>query len=148
MSSWERLRAVRMGARARSRTGRLSIAVCAAPSRLATLTRALLRMGSFRPPPEAAPKLPLPHVLAVMPLEEGPDLEVLGVPLDARFHPMWPLALSRASIAVRLDPSPALDDACAVVGTALVDASTLVPTFSEEDEEQVAALLHAAAERA
>jgi len=148
VSSWERLRAVRTGSRAKSPTGRLSIAVCATPPRLATLTRALLRMGSFRPPPEAAPKLPLPHVLAVMPLDEGPDLEVIGVPLDGRFSPMWPLALSRASIAVRLDPSAALDDACAVVGAPLVDAATIAPSFTEDDEDEVAALLHAAAERA
>jgi hypothetical protein len=145
--SWERLRAVRTGSRSKSATGRLSIAVCAAPSRLATLTRALLRMGSFRPPPEAAPKLPLPHVLAVMPLDEGPDLEVIGIPLDVRFSPMWPLALSRATIAVRLDNSAELSEACAVVGVLLVDAAELAPTFTEEDEEQVAALLHAAAER-
>ena len=148
MSSWERLRAVRLGARSKSKGGRLSIAVCAAPSRLATMTRALLRMGSFRPPPEAAPKLPLPHVLAVMPLADGPDLEVIGVPLEGRFSPMWPLALSRATIAVRIDQDAALDDACAIVGVALVDAPTLAPSFTEDDEEQVATLLVAAAERA
>jgi hypothetical protein len=124
------------------------IAVCASPARVATLTRAMLRMGSFRPPPEAAPRLAVPHALAFMPLDDGLDLEVLGVPLDDVYAPMWPLALCRANAVVRLDASAALVDACARLGVEVLDASTLAPGFSEENEEDVATLLRASAEHA
>ena len=138
MLSSERLRA--------SRTSHVSIAACAAPSRLATLTRAMLRMGSFRPPPEAAPLLPVPHALAAMPLDGG-DLEVIGVPLVASCAAMWPLALSRATIVIALEHHEALDEACALVGTTLVTADQLVPSVAEDDEEAVAALFEAAIQR-
>jgi hypothetical protein len=105
-------------------------------------------MGSFRPPPEAAPRAAMPHALAVMPLDHGLELEVIGVPLDEAWAPMWPLALCRANVVVRLDKSAALDEACALIGATSVDAAELAPGFSEEEEEHVATMLHAAAERA
>jgi len=127
---------------------RVCIAVCATPERIATLTRAMLRMGSFRPPPEVAPRAAVPHALAIMPLDDGLDLEVLGVPLDETYAPMWPLALCRANAVVRLDASATLEEACACIGTDALDAKTLAPTFTEEDEDEVATLIRAAAERA
>ena len=130
------------------RAERVCIAVCATPARIATLTRAMLRMGSFRPPPETAPRAAIPHALAIMPLDEHLDLEVLGVPLDETFAPMWPLALCRANAVVRLDPSAALEEACALVGAPLLDGAALAPSFTEEDEDEVATLLRAAAEKA
>jgi hypothetical protein len=146
--SSERLRAVRTNVRSKSPGAtRVSVAVCAAPARLATLTRAMLRMGSFRPPPEDTPRANVPHALAVMPLDEGVDLEVVGVPLDERCSPMWPLALARAHAVVSLDASAELDEACAIVGVKPLDAKQLAPGFSEEDEEQVAALLQGALSR-
>ena len=138
-SSWDRLRA--------SRTSHVSIAACGPPPRLATLTRAMLRMGSFRPPPEAAPLLPVPHALAVMPLDGG-DLEIIGVPLVTACAAMWPLALCRATVVVALEHHEALDEACALVGASVVMADQLVPFFTEEDEEAVASLFEAAIERA
>ena len=148
-SSSDRLRGVRDVVRSLTPDAeRVCIAVCASPARLATLTRAMLRMGSFRPPPEAAPLAPVPHALAIMPLDDGLDLEVLGVPLDAAHAAMWPLALCRASTVVRLDASTELDEACAVIGMVAIEAEQLASGFSEEDEEHVATLLRAAAERA
>jgi hypothetical protein len=81
-----------------------------------------------------------------MPLDEGLELEVIGVPLDEAWAPMWPLALTRVNVAVRLDPNTALDQASALLGLVPIDAVTLAPGFSEDDEEQVATLLRAAAE--
>ncbi len=149
MSSSDRLRGVLNVVRSIAPdANRVTIAVCASPQRIALLTRAMLRMGSFRPPPEAAPRAPVPHALAIMPLDDELDLEVLGVPLDEAFAPMWPLALCRANSIVRLDPSSALDEACASIGMPTHDGSELAPGFSEEDEDGVATLLRAAAERA
>jgi hypothetical protein len=149
LSSSDKLKSVRNIVRSRyPDASRVTIAVCASPERLALLTRAMLRMGSFRPPPEAAPRASIPHALAIMPLDDELDLEVLGVPLDETFAPMWPLALCRANSIVRLDASDALDDACAVIGMAALDAAELAPGFAEDDEDGVATLLRAAAERA
>ncbi len=148
MSSSDRLRSVRAIVRSIAPDAdRVCIAVCASPARLATLSRAMLRMGSFRPPPEAAPRAPIPHALAVMPLDDELDLEVIGVPLDESFAPTWSLALCRAHTVVKLDSSPLLDEACAVIGAAAIDAAELAPGFTEEDEELVATLLRAATER-
>ena len=149
MSSSDKLKSVRNVVRSLAPdAARVTIAVCATPERIALLTRAMLRMGSFRPPPEAAPRASIPHALAVMPLDDELDLEVLGVPLDETFAPMWPLALCRANSIVRLDPSSALDEACAVIGMAAHDGGELAPGFTEDDEDGVATLLRAAAERA
>ncbi len=149
MSSSDRLRGVLNVVRSIAPdANRVTIAVCASPQRIALLTRAMLRMGSFRPPPEAAPRAPIPHALAIMPLDDDLDLEVLGVPLDETFAPMWPLALCRANSIVRLDASPVLDEACATIGMVVHDGAELAPDFSEEDEDGVATLLKEAAERA
>jgi len=147
--SSDRIRSVRDVVRSIApEAARVSIAVCAPPARIASMTRALLRMGSFRPPPEAAPRAPVPHALAIMPLDDGLDLEVLGVPLDETFAPMWPIALCRANSVVRLEASAALDEACAVIGAKALDVGELAPGFSEDDEDQVATLLRAAVEHA
>jgi hypothetical protein len=147
--SWERLRAVGSNLRSKAPDTRmLCVVLCAAPSRLATVTRVMLRMGSVRPPSEPAPRLPIPHILAVIALEQGFDLEVMGLPLDPRSRPMWPVALVRANVAVALDAAPDLEAVCELAGTLLLDAKNIAPTFSEDDEEEIAALLHAAAQRA
>lgn len=149
MSSSDRLRSVRAVVRSIAPDVELvCIAVCASPARLATLSRAMLRMGSFRPPPESAPRAPIPHALALMPLDDGLDLEVIGVPLDESFAPTWSLALCRAHAVVKLDASAALDEACAVIGAAAIEAEQLAQGFTEEDEDLVATMLHSAAERA
>lgn len=147
--SSDRIRSVRDVVRSIApEAARVCIAVCASPDRIATLTRSMLRMGSFRPPPESAPRAAVPHALAIMPLDDGLDLEVLGVPLDEAYAPMWPLALCRANAVVRLDPSAVLEEACETIGAQALDAAALAPSFSEEDEDEVATLIRAAAERA
>jgi len=150
VSSSDKLKGVREVVRSLAPgASRLTIALCATPERIALLTRAMLRMGSFRPPPEAAPRgASIPHALAIMPLDDELDLEVLGVPLDETFAPMWPLALCRANSIVRLDPSGTLDEACAIIGMAPLEGGELAPGFTEDDEDAVATLLRAAAERA
>ncbi len=149
MSSSDRLRSVRAVVRSIAPDAdRVCIAVCASPARLATFGRAMLRMGSFRPPPEAAPRAPIPHALAVMPLDDGLELEVIGVPLDEAFAPTWPLALCRAHAIVKLEASSPLDEACAIIGTAAVEAEQLAQGFAEDDEDHVATMLRSAAESA
>jgi len=124
-------------------SGRACIAVCASPARLATLERATLRIGAFRPPPEASPKVPVPHAVAIMTLDDGLELEVLGIPLDPAYAPLWGLALCNARAIVRLDPiaGAELDAACACLGAVALDVERLVTGFSEDDEEQVATML-------
>ena len=83
-----------------------------------------------------------------MPLDDRVALAVLGVPLDETFPPMWPIALCRANAVVKLDPSTALDEACGVIGAPALESSQLAPGFSEDDEDEVATLIRAAAEHA
>jgi len=144
-SASERVRSVREILRASMPAGerRACIAVCASPARLATLERATLRVGSFRPPPEASPRIPVPHAVAIMTLDDGLELELLGVPLVVAYAPLWPLALCDSRAVVRLEPVGAaeLDAACAWLGVPVLDVERLVAGFSEDDEEQVATML-------
>ncbi len=144
-SASERVRSVKDILRASLPPGtkRACIAVCASPARLGPLERSTLRIGSFRPPPEAAVRIPVPHAVAIMTLDDGLELEVLGVPLAVAYAPLWPLALCNARAVVRLDPvaGAELDAACAWLGLQVLDVDRLVSGFSEEDEEQVATML-------
>jgi hypothetical protein len=129
---------------------RVRLVLCASPARLQTVSRAALRIAAFRPPPEDAPLVPVPHTLATMPLGEDLDLDVVALPLVPAYAPLWPMALSRAHAVVRLDAAAArlLDEACTQTDRRHVDAEDLVPGFAEDDEERVADLVRAAIEKA
>jgi len=150
-SASEQIRSLRGQIRASGGAlARVRVVLCASPARLATLARATLRIGAFRPPPEEAPLVPVPHTLATMPLGEDLDLDLVALPLVPAYAPLWPLALSRAHSVVRLDGAAArlLDEACSQTDRRHVDADDLVPGFTEDDEERVAELVRAAVEKA
>lgn len=147
----EQIRSLRGLIRAASgQVARVRVVLCASPARLATVSRATLRIAAFRPPPEESPLVPVPHTLATMPLGEDLDLDLVALPLVPAYAPLWPMALCRAHAVVKLDQAAArlLDEACTYTDRKHVDADDLVPGFTEEDEERVADLVRAAIERA
>ncbi len=149
MSSSDHIRSLASAIRAHDpTTPRFHVVVCGVPARIATFARACLRLSSFRPPAEQAPAVPVPHAVATMPLGDALDLYVVSLPLVPAYAPLWPLTLSAAHVVVRLDhaASRLLDDASAISGKRVIDATTLLPTFSEDDEEAVGALVSAAVE--
>ncbi len=131
-------------------TSRFVVVVCGAPARIATFSRACLRLASFRPPPEETPAVPVPHAVALMPLGDALELYVYALPLVPAYAPLWPLTLSTAHVVVRIDQSASrlLDEACAISGKSALAATTLLPTFTEDDEDLVGALVNAAVEAA
>lgn len=151
MSSSDRIRSLAAEIRGHDpTTPRFVVVVCGAPARIATFARACLRLSSFRPPPEEAPAVPVPHAVALMPLGDALELYVYALPLVPAYAPLWPLTLSTAHVVVRIDQSASrlLDEACAISGRRALAASTLMPSFSEDDEEIVGALVNAAVEAA
>jgi len=143
MSVTQRLRALGAYAHAAGRPSRIEIVIGGSAPRIATLSRATLRMGTFRPPAEPAPLVPAPHTLVLATLDEGVELRLVGLPLVPAYAPLWPLAIASATTVVRLDAAvPRLfDETCALLGIVPVEAEVLVPGFSEEDEEHVAQLV-------
>lgn len=150
MSASERIRSLVGAIRAKDAgMTRYSVVFCGVPARIATLARASLRIASFRPPAEAAPAVPVPHAVAIMPLGDSLELYVIALPLVPAYAPLWPMTLAPSHVVVRLDLAAArlLDEACAVSGKKALDAASLVPSFAEDDEESVGALIRAAVER-
>lgn len=145
----DQIKSLRGLIRGTSGVSRVRLVLCATPTRLSAVSRAALRIASFRPPPEEAPLVPVPHTIAIMPLGDDLDLEVVGLPLVPAYAPLWPLVLSGAQCIVRLDAGAArlLDEACAQLDRRYVDGEDLAPGFAEDDEERVAELVRAAVER-
>lgn len=129
--------------------GPARLIVAASPRRLGTLMHSVQRIADASLPPESPPAAPVPHVLATLRLSEGEELEIVGLPSLDAYSPIWSLTLPGSAAVVRLDaaPAPAFDEACAVAGVALVDASTLGPV-DEADPGQIAALIRTALDRA
>ena len=151
MSSSDRIKSLVSTIRSQGPSlGRFHVVVCGVPSRLATVARASLRLASFRPPPEEAPAVPIPHAVATMPLGDSLELLLYVLPLVPAYAPLWPMTLASAQAVVRLDQAAArlLDEACAITGQRPLDAAALVPTFAEDDEESVGELVRAAMESA
>jgi CheY-like chemotaxis protein len=145
----DQIKSLRGLIRGASGVSRVRVVLCATPTRLGAVSRAALRISSFRPPPEEAPVVPVPYTIAIMPLGEDLDLEIVGLPLVPAYAPLWPLVLSGAQCIVRLDAGAArlLDEACAQLDRRHVDGEDLVAGFVEDDEERVAELVRAAVER-
>lgn len=125
------------------------IAACGAPSRLALLGQALLRVSNATPPHAGppSPSLSVPHDLATLKVGDG-EIALLAVPDVEAMAPLLGLALPSVHVVVHLDaaPSPWLAAAVAAFELKLLSASALVPGFDEGDPTQVTKLIRAVIE--
>jgi CheY-like chemotaxis protein len=118
------------------------------PSRLAVFSHAALRLVDALPPPDPAPAIPIPHVIATVRLGDDVDVEIVALPLVPAYAPLWPLTLAGSAIVVRLDDAAgsALAEACAAAELPVLDAHVLVGALEEGSVAQVASLIRAAIE--
>ncbi len=116
------------------------------PRRLAALGHAVGRIAQASVPAGAAPTTPVPHVLAVLQLPEGAELELFGLPLVDAFGALWGLSLPGSAAVVLLSgaQSALLDEVAGLLGTPVIDAEALVGELDEASSLQAAALVQSA----
>ena len=140
------LRASAARARAPGFSGAARLVFAATPSKLAIFGHTVLSLADAFPAQEPAPSVPVPYVLATIRLGDGVELDIVALPLVPVYAPLWPMALAGAAILVRLDEAAAqsLEEACASVAVAILDARAIFGTLEESSAVQVVSLIKTA----
>lgn len=120
------------------------------PPRLSASLHALGRISDSLLGTETAPAAPVAYRLATLRLADGQELDVLGLPNNLAYCPLWNLTLPGCAAIVTLgtDLSELLEEAATLCGVTLLDAETLVGHLDEGDPRQMAALVRATLESA
>jgi hypothetical protein len=126
-------------------TARLFFALSA--REIPVLASSVRQLEEARPTLTAPRCHSLPRSVGALALGENLALDLVGLPLDEAFAPLWALALPGAAAVVKLrdDPAVALLKACCDdAGVPLVDASSIVNPIELGSALSVAALVAAA----
>jgi hypothetical protein len=118
--------------------------------RLAAAFHALSRIADSISLSDAAPAAPVAYRMATLRLSEGQDLDLIGLPNNLAFSPLWPLTLPGSSAVVTLgqENSEILEDVAGLSAVPLFNAETLLGHIDEGDPRQIAALVCATLEAA
>ncbi len=140
------LRASAARAKSPGFSGAARLVFAATPARLAVFGHTVLSLADTFSGPDGAPPVPVPYVVATIRLGDGVELDIVALPLVPVYAPLWPLALAGATLLVRLDEaaSQALEEACASVGLAILDARAVFGALEESSAVQVASLVRTA----
>lgn len=122
----------------------------ASPPRLAASLHALGRIADSLVSTEASPAPPVASRLATLRLTDGQELDVVGLPNNFAYCPLWNLSLPGTAALVTLghELTEALEEATSLAGVILLDAETLLGHLDEGDPRQMAALVRATLEAA
>jgi hypothetical protein len=128
--------------------GNPRIVLFTTPPRLSASLHALGRIADSLVATETAPAAPVAYRLATLRLTDGQELDVVGLPNNLAYCPLWNLTLPGSAAVVTLDtePSEMLEEATTLTGVALLDAETLLGHIDEGDPRQMAALVRATVE--
>jgi hypothetical protein len=120
------------------------------PPRLAASFHALSRIADSITLSDSAPAAPVAYRMATLRLSDGQDLDLIGLPNNRSFSPLWPLTLPGSSAVVTLgqEHSDILEDVAGLSAVPLFDAETLLGHLDEGDPSQIAALVCATLEAA
>lgn len=120
------------------------------PPRLSASLHALGRIADSLVATETAPAAPVAYRLATLRLTDGQELDVIGLPNNLSYCPLWNLTLPGCAAVVTLgaEQSEMLEEATTLSGVPLLDAETLVGQIDEGDPRQMAALVRATLESA
>ncbi len=120
------------------------------PPRLAACLHALTRIADSVAPSESTPSAPVAFRLVTLRLADGQELDIIGLPNNLSYSPLWTLTLpgSSAIVTIAQEPSEILDDAAGLSAVPLFDAETLLGQIDEGDPRQIAALVRATLEAA
>lgn len=130
--------------------GNPRIILFATPSRLAASLHALGRVADSIASTESSPAPPVATRLATLRLTDGQELDVIGLPNNLAYCPLWNLSLPGSAALVTLghEPIEALEEATSLAGVILLDAETMLGHIDEGDPRQMAALVRATLESA
>ena len=126
------------------------IVLFASAPRLSASLHALGRIADSLVTSETAPAAPVAYRLASLRLTDGQELDIVGLPNNLAYCPLWNLTLpgSAAVVTLGTEHSEMLEEAATLSGVTLLDAETLVGHIDEGDPRQMAALVRAALESA
>ena len=118
------------------------------PARLAAARQALARIVQAETPLDAAPVPPIAYHLATLSLGDDQHLDVVALPDERSYRPLFGLSLPGTALVVDLDgtQNDTLSDACAAAGALQLDAAALLGTLDPADPRQMAALVVSALE--
>lgn len=130
--------------------GNPRIVLFSTPPRLSASLHALSRIADSLVATEIAPAAPVAYRLSTLRLSDGQELDVIGLPNNLAYCPLWNLTLpgSAALVTLGTEPSELLEEAATLTGVTLLDAETLVGQIDEGDPRQMAALIRATLESA
>jgi hypothetical protein len=130
--------------------GAARVVFAGTPGRLAVIAHSALSLADAVPPADAAPSVPVPHLMASVGLGDDVSVDLVALPLVPAYGPLWTMALAGSAIVVRLDDAAAqaLDEACAAAEVPIVDAAVMVPSFDEGNAALVASAVRQALEGA
>jgi hypothetical protein len=130
--------------------GNSRIVLFSSPPRLAAALHALSLIADSIALSDPAPAAPVCFRMATLRLSEGQELDIIGLPNNLSYSPLWPLTLpgSAAVVALGHDYPPTLEEVAGLSSVPLLDAETLLGQFDEGDPRQISALVCATLEAA
>jgi hypothetical protein len=130
--------------------GNPRIVLLSTQSRLAAALHSLSRIADAWRPVDAAPSAPVPHTLACLRLNDGAELDIVGLPNAPDYQPLWDVTLPGTAAVVVLgsEPSDAIEAACTALSVPVIRAEALIGDVEEGDPRQMALLIRSALETA
>jgi hypothetical protein len=131
-------------------SGNPRIVLFSSQNRLGAAMHSLSRIADAWRPVDAAPSAPVPRTLACLRLNDGAELDVVGLPDTPDYGPLWDMTLpgSAAVVVLGNDPADAIEASCHVFAIPVLRAEALIGEVEEGDPRQMALLIRAALEAA
>jgi hypothetical protein len=133
-------------ARAAGFLGPSRIVFAGSSGALAIFAHAAVRLdeadGESPPPPDT----PIPYEMVTLRIQEDASVELVALPLETAYSPLWPLALAGAAAVVALDgdATEILKEICASSAIPLHDADARLRQLDSLEPHHVAALVRQA----
>ncbi len=133
-------------ARAAGFAGPSRIVFAGSSGALALFAHAAARLDEAKGESAAPPDTPIPHEMATLRVQDDASVELVALPLEAPYSPLWPLAIAGAAGVVALDGRAGviLTEMCAANAIPLHDARALLGPLDSFEPHHVAALVRAA----
>jgi hypothetical protein len=131
-------------------SGNPRIVLFASQNRLGAALHSLSRIADAWRSSDATPVAPVAHILATLRLNDGAELDVVGLPDTVEYGPLWGMTLpgSAAVLVLGGESAGSIESACNIFGIPLVRAEALLGSVEEGDPQQIALLVRAALEAA
>jgi len=129
-------------------SGNPRIVLFASQTSLSAALYSLSRIADAWRASDLTPAAPAAHTLATLRLNDGAELDVVGLPNSPGCGPLWGMTLPGAASVVALGEQScaAIEQACTVFGITFIRAEALLGSVEVGDPKQMALLVRAALE--